>query len=88
MGCCGDREKGRTVTEEQKWDFIVSTWENVNEAHMLITLEPIRLQVYVVSRALLLRLAVDSRRHLLRRLRCRCLHRRQSSRLRQVDESS
>ncbi|KAF1832823.1 hypothetical protein BDW02DRAFT_408351 [Decorospora gaudefroyi] len=22
MGCCGDREKGRTVTEEQKWDFI------------------------------------------------------------------
>ncbi|KAF2680932.1 hypothetical protein K458DRAFT_310754 [Lentithecium fluviatile CBS 122367] len=22
MGCCGDREKGITVTEEQKWDFI------------------------------------------------------------------
>ncbi|KAF2849576.1 hypothetical protein T440DRAFT_398974 [Plenodomus tracheiphilus IPT5] len=22
MGCCGDREKGKTVTEEQKWDFI------------------------------------------------------------------
>ncbi|KAF2870230.1 hypothetical protein BDV95DRAFT_496866 [Massariosphaeria phaeospora] len=24
MGCCGDREKGLTVTEEQKWDYIVS----------------------------------------------------------------
>lgn len=23
MGCCGDREKGITVTEEQKWDYIV-----------------------------------------------------------------
>ena len=23
MGCCGDREKGLTVTEEQKWDYIV-----------------------------------------------------------------
>ncbi|KAF2472422.1 uncharacterized protein BDR25DRAFT_14270 [Lindgomyces ingoldianus] len=22
MGCCGDREKGLTVTEEQKWDYI------------------------------------------------------------------
>ncbi|KAF1966558.1 hypothetical protein BU23DRAFT_573938 [Bimuria novae-zelandiae CBS 107.79] len=22
MGCCGDREKGITVTEEQKWDYI------------------------------------------------------------------
>ncbi|KAF2193942.1 hypothetical protein K469DRAFT_689025 [Zopfia rhizophila CBS 207.26] len=22
MGCCGDREKGRTVTKEQKWDYI------------------------------------------------------------------
>ncbi|OAL52462.1 hypothetical protein IQ07DRAFT_372584 [Pyrenochaeta sp. DS3sAY3a] len=22
MGCCGDREKGVTVTEEQKWDYI------------------------------------------------------------------
>lgn len=22
MGCCGDREKAKTVTEEQKWDFI------------------------------------------------------------------
>jgi hypothetical protein len=25
MGCCGDREKGTTVTEEQKWTYIVST---------------------------------------------------------------
>lgn len=23
MGCCGRREKGFTVTEEQKWDYIV-----------------------------------------------------------------
>ncbi|KAF1850245.1 uncharacterized protein K460DRAFT_372550 [Cucurbitaria berberidis CBS 394.84] len=22
MGCCGDREKGVTVTEEQKWDYV------------------------------------------------------------------
>ena len=22
MGCCGDRERGRTVAEEQKWDYV------------------------------------------------------------------
>jgi hypothetical protein len=24
MGCCGDREKGLIVSDEQKWDYIVS----------------------------------------------------------------
>jgi hypothetical protein len=23
MGCCGDREKGLIVSDEQKWDYIV-----------------------------------------------------------------
>lgn len=26
MGCCGDREKGLIVSDEQKWDYIVRCW--------------------------------------------------------------
>lgn len=44
------------------------------QAHTLIALEPLRLQVYLLPRTLLLRLAMDSRLHLMRRLRCRRLH--------------
>jgi hypothetical protein len=27
MGCCGDREKGLIVSDEQKWDYIVRIHE-------------------------------------------------------------
>lgn len=29
MGCCGDREKGLIVSEDQKWDYIVRSEGNI-----------------------------------------------------------
>lgn len=54
----------------------------------LTPLDPLRLQVHVLPRTLIVRLVVDPRPFLCGRLRCRCLYRRQSPRLQQVVESS
>ena len=36
MGCCGgEREKFGKLREEQKWDYIVSQYENLNRGHQL-----------------------------------------------------
>lgn len=34
MGCCGDREKGLTVAEDQKWTYIVCIFDTaLGNAH-------------------------------------------------------
>lgn len=38
MGCCGDREKGLTVTEQQKWDYIVRRTSQSQEQDRMLTL--------------------------------------------------
>lgn len=35
MGCCGDREKGLNVSEEQKWEYIVCADERKEPVEML-----------------------------------------------------
>jgi hypothetical protein len=88
MGCCGgDREKGLTVAEDQKWTYIVRTIATATYNTLTVT-EPLRFQVQLLPHALLLRLAVDSRHHLLRSLLRRRLYRRQSARLQQMVEPS
>lgn len=80
MGCCGDREKGLVnVAADQKWDYIVRCEDWVLKT-TLTSLEPFGLQVLILPDTLLLRLALDPRRHLLRRLCRRCVYRCQSSR--------
>lgn len=87
MGCCGDREKAITVTEEQKWEYIVR-----QKSSCALTLlanprtDSFRLQIHVLPHSFLLRLVVDPCHHLRCRLRCRCIHRRQSPGLQQVVE--
>jgi hypothetical protein len=54
----------------------------------LTVTEPLRFQVQLLPHALLLRMAVDSRHHLLRGLLRRRLYRRQSARLQQMVEPS
>lgn len=77
MGCCGDREKGLVnVAADQKWDYIVRLGIGLPET-ILTVIEPLRLQVDVMLDTLLLRLALDPRLRLLRRLCRRCLHRRE-----------
>lgn len=78
MGCCGDREKGKTVAEDQKWDYIVRDYNILTEVLILTVIEPTRLQIDLVSCTLLLRLVVASRHCFLCHLRRRCFHRSQS----------
>jgi len=55
--------------------------------HLLTRSEPVRLPVLVLLDAVLLYVAVDPHSYFLRRLRRRCLHCRQPSGFRQVDQS-
>lgn len=86
MGCCGDREKGKTVAEDQKWDYIVRAKRVGILSKILTSTEPVRFQVHLLFSTLLLRLVVDPRTRLLRHLCCRCFHCRQSPRLQQLDQ--
>ena len=59
-------------------------WLDEYQNIKLTATEPLGLQINVMLDALLVCLALDSRLRLLRRLRCRCFHRRQPPRFQQM----
>lgn len=89
MGCLSREGEKRKVSEQQRWDYIVS--EPLIELRALSLkgdTEPQRLQIELMSNIPLLHMAMDPHNYLHSRLRRRHIHCIQARQIRQMDKRS